>query len=77
MDEYLEEVKKASGVIWKFFKEFIGIKQNEDKRWEICIKTAEELSKSYVGTKVEKYAKGYIFVALDEIERVSKIGKDG
>ena len=74
MDEkYMNQIKKASGEIWMLFKEYIGIKNDDEKRWEELIKVADEFYKRYKGTEAETYARKYVGVIIDEIERVSKL----
>ena len=73
MDEYLNEVRKVSGEIWNFFKAYVGTKNDNDEKWEECIKVAAALLKRHEKSQAYNYARKYMNVVMEELERVGKI----
>lgn len=72
-EEQIKFYRQASGEVWTLFKEYIGIKKDDDEKWEELILLANKVGEKYKGTPAEEYTKNYIVkVVMAEIEAVSK-----
>ena len=73
MDEYLDQVRQASGDLWKGFKAFVNLKQDSpDEEWQKFIDYGEAMCKKYKDTKAYEYVRRYWLLIADEIEAASK-----
>lgn len=79
MEEYMENLKKASGEIWKAYKTVISSisRQNlNDEWWQMVIDLFNNIIVQYEHTDIYEYAKGYCNVLVCEIERIYKERKN-
>lgn len=79
MEEYMENLKKASSEIWKAYKTVIQSMNGskfDDEWWQMVIDLFNNIIVQYEHTDIYEYAKGYCNVLVCEIERIYKERKN-
>lgn len=69
----IEEYKKASGDVWKYFKNHFET-SDDDEYWDEVVKCASKIAKKHEGTPLEAYVREYIVVCVNELSRIHKGG---
>lgn len=64
--------KEIANGLWKVFKEFEGIKQ-DDKEWMRCITALDAAVKDACGTEYERFARDMYRAFVNELARLSKL----
>lgn len=70
----IDDYKKASGEIWRYFKRFFDTSDDDDY-WKAVIECANELGEKYEGTQLEQYVIDYLVVCMNELNRKHKEAK--
>lgn len=70
-DEELRRVYDQFTTVWKLFKGYVGIQQEDDARWQQFVNEADSIAKTYDNGA---FIRDLLLATTQELERQSKKG---
>ncbi len=67
-DEELKKIYNAFSDCWKLYKNFVGIRQEDEARWEVLIDEADAIIERY---EKHQFVRDLISAVMGELERES------